>query len=64
MVDNDREILLQTIKSLTEQNAALTARIDELTQKFDEKNHKKNSKGVLEAYLLRYDRCRSVLQSG
>ena len=64
MVDNDREILLQIIKSLTEQVAALTARVEDLTQKLEEKNHKKNSKGVLEAYLLRYDRCRSVLQSG
>lgn len=44
MVDNDREILLQIIKSLTGQNAALNARIDELIQKLDEKNHKKNSK--------------------
>ena len=44
MVDNDREILLQIIKSLTEQVAALTARVEDLTQKLEEKNHKKNSK--------------------
>ena len=43
MVDNDREILLQIMKSLTEQNAALTARIEALTQKLHERNHKKNS---------------------
>ena len=44
MVDNDREILLQIIKSLTEQVVALTARVEDLTQKLEEKNHKKNSK--------------------
>ena len=54
MVDNDREILLQIIRSLTEQVTVLTARVEELTQKLDEKNHKKNSKATQGAKPIEY----------
>ena len=50
-VEDERRILLQIIESqaaqnakLTEQAAALTALVEELIRKLDEKNHRKTSK--------------------
>lgn len=50
-MEDERRILLQIIESqaaqnakLTEQVAALTAQVEELIRKLDEKNHRKTSK--------------------
>lgn len=49
-MEDERRILLQIIESqaaqnakLTEQVAALTAQVEELIRKLDEKNHRKTS---------------------
>ena len=39
MVDNGREILLQIIRSLTEQVTVLTARVEERTQKLEQQSY-------------------------